>query len=73
MDPRHTYDQYIRRWGTKYLRLGPMARVAEAPRKSVGPRFELGRWSFFFCRLSLEQCLQKGLYKVAVVVVLKYL
>ena len=42
-----------------------MARVAEAPRKSVGPGFELGRWSFFSCRLSLEQCLQRSLYKVS--------
>ena len=30
--------------------------MAEAPRKSVGPRFELGRWSFFPCRHSSEQC-----------------
>ena len=29
--------------------LGLMAHVAEAPRKSVGQGFELGRWSFFFC------------------------
>ena len=39
-----------------------MARVAEAPRKSVGPGFELGRWSFSSCHLSLEQCLQRSLY-----------
>ena len=28
-----------------------------------GPGFELGRWSFFSYRLSLEQCLQKSLYE----------
>ena len=60
----YTYDRYIRRWETKDLWLGPMAHVAEAPRKSVGPGFELGRWSFFSCRLPLEQCLQRSLYNV---------
>ena len=24
--------------------------------------FELGRWSFYSCRLSLEQCLQRSIY-----------
>ena len=28
--------------------------MAEAPRKSVGPGFELGRWSFFSCCLPLS-------------------
>ena len=33
--------------------------MAEALRKSVGPGFEPGRWSFFPCRHSpSEQCLQ---------------
>ena len=32
--------------------------VAEAPRKSVGPRFEPGCWSFFPCCHSFEQCFQ---------------
>ena len=32
--------------------------MAEAPRKSVRPRFEPGRWSFFPCRHSSEQCFQ---------------
>ena len=31
---------------TKDLRLRPIARTAEVPRKSVGPGFELGRWFF---------------------------
>ena len=48
----------------KDLQLGPIARVAEAPGKSVGPGFELGCWSFFSCRLPLEQCLQRSLYIV---------
>ena len=44
---KRTSDRYIGRWEMKDSRLGPMARVAEAPRKSVDPGFELGRWSFF--------------------------
>ena len=40
-------EMYIRRWEMKDLRLGPIVRVAEAPRKSVDPGFELGRRSFF--------------------------
>ena len=32
--------------------------VAEAPRKSVGPGLEPGRWSFFPCCHSSEQCFQ---------------
>ena len=46
------------------LQLGPIARVAEALRKSVGPGFELGRWSFFSCRFSPEQCLQRDYYNL---------
>ena len=46
----------------KDLQLGPMACVAEAPRQSVGHGFELGRWSLFSCRLSLEQCLHRSFY-----------
>ena len=30
--------------------------VADTPRKCVGPGFEPGRWSFFPCRHSSEQC-----------------
>ena len=30
------------------------SRVAEALQKSVGPGFELGRWSFFSCHLVPE-------------------
>ena len=33
---------------------GPIAHVAEALRKSVGPGFELGHWSFFSCCLPLS-------------------
>ena len=33
-----------------------VARVAETPRKSVGPEFERGHWSFFACRLFLLSC-----------------
>ena len=29
--------------------------VAEAPRKSIGLGFELGRWSLFSCHLPSEQ------------------
>ena len=32
--------------------------MAEALRKSVGPRFELDCWSFFPCHHSSEQCFQ---------------
>ena len=35
--------------------------MAEAPQKSVGPGFELGRWSFFPCCHSSEQCFQESL------------
>ena len=61
----HTYDQYIRQWEWKDLRMGLIARVAEASRKSVGPRFKLGRWSIFSCHLSPEHCLRKGYYTVS--------
>ena len=46
--------------GDEGVATGTMARVAEAPRKSVGPGFELDRWSFFSCRLFPEQCLWRG-------------
>ena len=32
---------------------------------SVGPGFELGRWSFFSCHFSPEQCLQRSYYNVS--------
>ena len=45
----------------KDSRLGPMARVAEAPQKSVGPRFEPGRLSFFPYRHPSEQWILESL------------
>ena len=50
--------------GDKGFGLGLIARVAEAPWKSVGHGFKLGCWSFFSCRLSPEQCLQRDYYNM---------
>ena len=33
--------------------------------ESVGPGFELGRWTFFSCCLSPEQCLRRGYYNIS--------
>ena len=38
--------------------------MAEALQKSVGRGFNLGRWSFFSCRLPSEQCFQRSTYNV---------
>ena len=45
-------------WEAKDLQLGAIARVAEAPQKSVVPEFELGHWSFFSWAVFLERFLQ---------------
>ena len=42
-----------------------MARVAEAPRKSVGPGFELARWSSFSCYLPLSSVSTEAIYYIA--------
>ena len=52
----------IRRWETQDLWLGPIARVAEALQKSVGPGFELGRLSYFFCCLPLSSFSTETIY-----------